>query len=145
MDRKRVALFFFVLSVFPGAVFGLLYLGTPKFMPYHAAAIGLSWSELSSGTQALILALLRVAGGGYLATSAAMLIMIFWAFRRNLSWSYWAIPLVGVCSSLSTLYATLSLKFKTPASPPWQLPAVCLIFLVAGWLLATPRGQKSKT
>ena len=137
MDRKRIALYLFVLSVVPGAVFGLLYLGTPKFMPYHAAAAGAEWSELSPGVRALVLALLRVAGGGFLATSTAVLVMIFRAFKRGLAWSHWAIPLVGACSSIPTLYATLFLKIKTQAATPWPLPALCLVFLGVGWLLAS--------
>lgn len=144
MSRKRIALFLFVVSVLPGTAFGVLYLVTPRFMPYHAAAVGQGWSELTPGVQALILALFRGVGGGLLATSAAILVMIVWAFRRNLSWSYWAIPLVGACSSVPTLYATLFLKSKTPASPPWQVPALCLIFLAAGWLLASGGGQEGK-
>jgi len=140
MGRKKVALILFVLSVVPGAVFGLIYLVIPRFMPYHAAAAGVGWPELSPGLRALILALLRVAGGGFLAASAAVLIMILRGFRRGLAWSYWAIPLVGACSSVPTLYATLFLKLRTQAATPWPLPALSLVLLAAGWLLSSGPG-----
>jgi len=41
-------------------VLGSIYLVSPQFMPYHAAALGTAWAALESAEQTLILALMRV-------------------------------------------------------------------------------------
>jgi hypothetical protein len=43
-------------------LFALIYLTRNQFMPYHAEALSLSWSELAEEMQVLILALMRAAG-----------------------------------------------------------------------------------
>ena len=52
--------------------FGVIYLTRSQFMPYHSLALDKPWSEVESNTQTLILALMRVAGGGFAATEIAI-------------------------------------------------------------------------
>ncbi len=52
-------------------------------MPYHSEALGSSWSDVGPKTQVLILALMRVAGGGFLATGLAMFILLIIPFRAG--------------------------------------------------------------
>ncbi|KPK11998.1 MAG: hypothetical protein AMJ62_16160 [Myxococcales bacterium SG8_38] len=51
-------------------VLGTIYLFRDSFMPYHAAALGKSWTELGPATQTLLKALMEVAAGGWLALGA---------------------------------------------------------------------------
>ncbi|MBE9060376.1 hypothetical protein [cf. Phormidesmis sp. LEGE 11477] len=101
-------------------------------MPYHAVAVGQNWAEVAPEYKILILALMKVAGGGWLATAFATAALLFIPFRKGMRWSYWALPAVGLPAALTSLYATIYVTQNTPASPPWIAAAVGTILLVSG-------------
>ena len=68
-------------------LFGLIYLIRNEFMPYHSKAIGSSWSDVERNLQVLIIALMRAAGGGFLATGLAILILLIVPWRAGDTWS----------------------------------------------------------
>ena len=80
--------------------------------------------------------MMKVTGGGFLASASAIIILLFKAFRKGLRWSFWAIPLTGLIVSLSSLYVTLYVALNTPASPPWIAAAVGLISFTAGYVFS---------
>ncbi len=139
--RLQIASYCYAVSAVLLAAFGLYYLFTPRFMPYHAVAIGASWEELSPAYQVLFLGLLKVAGAGLLGSGVAMGVMLLIPLRAGVSWARWSIPLVGLLVGSPTLYATLSVQFSTPASAPWIAPALGLLLTVIGFLLTI--GEKS--
>jgi len=49
--------------------FGIVYLARSTFMPYHRDAISTPWEKLEKPYQALFLALIKVAGGGFLVSN----------------------------------------------------------------------------
>ena len=134
--KKIIALACYLLAILMSLAFALMYLFRSEFMPYHSAAIGVGWTQLDPKFQTLFLALMRVCGGGWLAVAAALTILLAVPFRRNEPWSRWAIPLIALCAAVPTLYATLLVKSKTPASPPWFGPAVAMVLVVAGSMLS---------
>lgn len=136
--RLRLAFICYLLVLPPLIVFGLIYLFRSAFMPYHAVAVGHSWSDVDPAFQILILALMRVAGGGFLTTAVAMGIMLFKPFRQGRPWAYWAIPGVGLISLLSSLYATAYVTRHTPASPPWIAAGLGVLLLCTGLILSWP-------
>ena len=87
-------------------LFGSIYLARNQFMPYHAEALNLSWSELEEKMQVLIIALMR-ASGGFLATGLAIFVLLIIPFRAGDTWAIYTIPAIGLCLSGGTLYATL--------------------------------------
>lgn len=121
---------------FISILFGLIYLTKNQFMPYHAEALGLSWSELSENMQVLILALMKAAGGGFLATGLAIFILLIIPFRVGDRWTIYATPAVSLCTSLGTLYATLLVKNKTPGKPPVVLSFLALALTIIGFILS---------
>jgi hypothetical protein len=125
-------------------VFGLIFLFRPEFMPYHAVAVGQSWSEVDPAFRIIILALMRATGGGMLVTACAIGIILFKAFRQGIKWAYWAIPVLGLISTLPKLYATIYVAQNTPASPPWMVAALVTILLVLGAILSMMPGAKVK-
>ena len=116
-------------------VFAMMYLIRPKFMPYHSAAVGLAWTEVDEGFRILIIALLRVAGGGFLAASSATIFLLLIPFRSGELWANWALLAVGLASAVPTLIATILVKLKTPASPPWIAAVIAIVLLIAGFVL----------
>lgn len=117
-------------------IFGLIYLIKNQFMPYHSRAIGLSWSDLEENMQVLIIALMRAAGGGFLATGLAMLILLIIPWRAGDIWSMYAIPAISLCISLGTLYATLLVKTRTPGTPPVILSFIALVLTIIGFIFS---------
>lgn len=117
-------------------LFGLIYLIRNEFMPYHSKAIGSSWSDVERNLQVLIIALMRAAGGGFLATGLAILILLIVPWRAGDTWSIYAIPTIGLCGSLGTLYATLLVKTKTPGTPPVILSLLAIALTIIGFILS---------
>jgi hypothetical protein len=141
---KKIAFALFTLVVILSGAFAAVYLFRAEFMPYHAAAVGKSWTELDGSMRILILGFLRVVGGGWLATFLALAILLFIPFRRGEVWARWAILLVGSAAAGPTLYATLLIKRGTPGNPPWYAAAAAMALLLAGFLLSPERGGKGK-
>lgn len=112
-------------------ILALIYLVKPSFMPYHSQALSLEWNEVDLSTQNLILALMRVCGGGWL-TIAITIIFLQWRFSRTKEpWIPGLILIVALVSTLSTLYATLLVWLNTPGNPPIPglLILICLILI----------------
>lgn len=134
--KTKVAFCCYLITIILSSIFALIYLFRPEFMPYHATAISMKWSDLNSNLQALILALLRVSGGGMLATSLSISILLFIPFRKGELWAIWAIPIIGLGGAIPTLYATLLVKFNTPASPPWFAAITIIILFLIGFIFS---------
>ena len=133
---QQVSFALYSLVAVLGLVFALMYLTRSEFMPYHSAAVGLAWDEVDERFRILIIAVLRVAGGGYLTASTATIFFLLIPFRNGELWANWALLAVGLASLVPSLAATLLVKFKTPASPPWIAATCGLVLLVAGFVLA---------
>lgn len=97
---------------------GCIYLFSPQFMPYHAVAVGSLWPALVPAQQTLILALMRVGGGGWLAVSMTIVVLVAIPFRQGQAWSVWLIPLFGLVFHVPNLYATARVTLDTPAMAP---------------------------
>lgn len=117
-------------------LFGTIYLFRSEFMPYHAVAIGQEWSQLQASFQILIIALMKVVGGGWLASGLAISILLAFPFREGARWAHWAIPCIGLVSILPSLYATILVAQSTPASPPWKVATIGVALLVVGLILS---------
>ena len=81
--RLRIAACRYAVSTVLLLGFGLLYLFSPRFMPYHAAAIGTSWEGLSPAYQILFVELPTVAGPGLLPGSVATGVMMLIPLRAG--------------------------------------------------------------
>ena len=114
----------------------LIYLFTPQLLPYQQAAIGTDWSDLSSGQQTQFLSLMKVSGGGYLATAASLSVLLWIPFRRREAWARWAIPAIGIPALLIVNYAGLTIIRNTPGRPPLIAGLVGVILLIAGFALS---------
>ena len=113
-------------------VFAAIYLFRSEFMPYHAVAIAKDWAEVEPSFQTLILALMRAAGGAWLGVGVGMMLILMIPFRVGLHWAKWTLPLLGIIVSVSALYATLLVRWNTPANPPWIAAALGIILSLVG-------------
>jgi hypothetical protein len=115
--------------------FGLLYLLRPKFMPYHAQALKREWQDLDGALQTLLIALMRTAGGGLLATGLAVGFLLP-ALLQGETWVRYVLPLVGLTAVLPSLYATLLVRQRTGAKTPVAAGAAGAVLTVLGLVLS---------
>ena len=127
-----LAVIFLVLAAMLGILFGIRYLRTGQFMPYHAVVCGKSWSDLEPGVQTIILGMLRIVGGGFVAYGLALLWLLV-PLSRGEPWAAWAILTVGAAALVPTLYVTVALrKFEPKAKTPVVPAALAVALLLAG-------------
>ena len=124
-------------------VLGSIYLFRGQFMPYHSDALGLAWSEVGSELQVLLVALMQVAGAGWLALALALILLLVWPFRAGYRWARLGIPALIVLFYGPTLLATISVSLHTPATPPWYGNVAALASALAG--LAIDFGLERRT
>lgn len=131
-----LALIFYAISAALLVVFGVVYLTCSEYMPYHRAALGLDWKDLNPPLQTLLITLLRVAGGGFLASGLGIGIILGFPFRSGEPWATYAILVIGLTVAIPTLYATIVMRRRTPASPPVAAGAVGVGSIVVGFILS---------
>ena len=142
--RMKIAFCCHLLAILGLAMIGLVYLFRSEFMPYHAVAVGRNWAEVDSAFQILLLALIRVFGGANFSTALAMGIILFIPFRQGILWARWAIPSIGYATQLPSLFVTLSVTLKTPATPPWIFVVLGMVLLLVGLILSLESGDKAE-
>jgi hypothetical protein len=131
----KVAFGCYLVVALLAIAFGVRYVLRREFLPYQRAAVGSRWEELPSGLQVLLLATLRVSGGGFLATGLAVLILLAVPYRAGELWARWAIPVVGLAAALPAMRGAYLLRTRTPARPPWA-SVIAVVLLVLGALVS---------
>jgi hypothetical protein len=120
MDALTLAAFVcYLVSAMGSIAFGFIYLTRSEFMPYHREALGQNWDQLDKRLQTLIIALMRAIGGGLLGGSPGVLVLLFIPFQSGESWSYYAIPAIGLITYLPSFYAILIVRLRTRAVCPY--------------------------
>lgn len=135
-NRLKLSIGCYLSGILIIATMALTYLFTPQILPYQEAALGMSWDELDSELQAQLLSLVRVSGGGYLATAIALATMLFIPFRRGEKWARIAIPAIGIPAALVVTYAGLTVVQNTPGRPPVLIAPVTAILFFMGFVLS---------
>lgn len=141
---KIVIMISYQIVALLGLGFAYMYLFRGEFMPYHSIAVGRSWAEVDPAMQVLILALMRVSGGGWLALSFALVFFSILTYRRNNIKLDFAGLVIGWAILIPTLYATLYVRANSPADPPWYAAAVAIAVLGIGFILAIIKDRKLK-
>jgi len=135
-QKLKIAMALYALAVLMSVTMGLVYLLSPQFMPYHAAAVGTAWEDLTPGSRVLYMASLKIAGAGFLTTGLALGFRLAVPFWRGERWARWAIPVIGLVFWVPNLYATIVMTVQTPATAPWYGPVAAILTLTAGYILS---------
>jgi len=124
--RTKIALAIYLIIGLIDLVLGMIYVTSDQFLSYHSQAVGTSWQEVDFGTQTLILALMRVAGGGWLALGFLTIAFALGALKTSSTLARWALPTGTVIFWLASFAATWSVYRETGAQSPWA-PSLALI------------------
>ena len=89
--EKRLKLATIMLYVFAAflILFGLVYLLSPRIMPYHERFLGKTFEELDPKTAYLSLASLKVVGALALSMGIGFVMMIRFQFSRGDRYAWW--------------------------------------------------------
>lgn len=136
-NRIKFAIGCYCAGILIIAVIALVYLLTPQLLPYQETAIGVPWENLDVGFRTQFMSLMKVGGGGYLATAIALAIMLFVPFRNGQRWARIAIPAIGIPAVLVVNYAGLTIIQNTPGRPPLIAGPVTVVLFVLGFFLSS--------
>lgn len=112
-------------------VFGVIYMVRSQFMPYHRQAAGIDWHMLDARLQMLLLALMRVAGGGMFSIGVSIILLLFPFFAGN-TYPRYIIPVMGLITGIVTLYVTFIVRKKTGAATPVATSFFCVGLFIGG-------------
>lgn len=126
---RKIPFVLLLLAALLAIYFGVRYLNTQEFMPYHAVVAGKSWAQLEPGVQTIILGMLTIIGGGFVSYGCAVL-WLFLPLHRGEAWSGWAILTLTAASIGPTLYVTIALRRFAPQADTPVVPAALVLALV---------------
>src|SRR5450755_3393828 len=112
---QLVSLLSFGLAGLLALAFGVRYLLTREFMPYHATVLGKPWAALEPRLQAIILGMLKVAGAGLVGCGCAILWLLL-PLQRGEPWAAWAATTTFFAATGPILYVVLWLRRISPGA-----------------------------
>ena len=137
--RRKIAFGCYAAAMLILAVFGIVYLFRPEFMPYHSVAVGLPWTAVDPSFQVLILARMRAVGGACLSLAVVQFVLLLVPFRQGAAWASWTIAVAGLVMCAGSLYAMMLVTLNTPATPPWIGAALGAVLLLVGLVASLER------
>lgn len=142
--RKIIAAVSYTITGFVSLTMGSIYLFSSSFMPYHSDALSMSWADVPGNLQVLLLALMTVAGDGFISLGIVILTLTYIAFKRSYLSARYLVPVIILVFYIPTLLATLSVLNHTPATPPWYGNAMACLSAVIGFLADAPFSAETK-
>lgn len=132
----------FLTAAAVSVAFGAVYLTTPHVLPYHEQALGEVWAAMDATQQTVLLSLLRIIGGGFLAVGIATAFFVLRPHRRREPWITAAILTTSMALILPTSYAVAMVRLRTDGNPPWAPLALTFVLMLIGGILEyQPRRQ----
>lgn len=136
--RTNLALGIYLVA---GAVeiwLGAMYFASKQFMSYHAEAVGSSWQEVDAGIQTLILGLMKLAGGAWLALGFFTIALVLIALKTRSVVARWTLPVGTLISFSASLAATWGVYRATGASTPWGPSLAMIGFALFAFVVDAP-------
>lgn len=122
---KTASLLLYIIATI-AIIFGLIYLFTPKIMPYHEKVIGMKHNELDPKIAKLFLSMLKGAGGAILSIGISLIMIVRGPFSRGDIWAWKIVMVMTMTALLPLLFVTLSLGLHTP----WWLVFIMIILTI---------------
>jgi len=136
--RMKLALGIYLVGGVVNVVLGTMYFFSNQFMSYHAQAVGASWQELDPGVRTVILALMKLAGGGWCAIGVLTIVLALAAFKSSSVVTRWVLPMGTVIFYLGSLTATWGVYRATGAPAPWGSSLAMIMLALAALVIDSP-------
>jgi hypothetical protein len=107
-----------------------------KLVSFHEKAAGMPWGKVDPALQAVILALMRVSGFGFLAVGLLTTVSpIVNRCQQNVFTQYIA-PSVAVLFCAGLFWTNYELHMKTKSPTPWKGALAAVVMLLASMALS---------
>ncbi len=136
--KSRIADVLYGITALVSLALGSIYILRSSFLPYHADALQQQWADLDGSLQVLMLALMDVAGAGWLALGVVVLVLVYSSQRSRQRSIRLLIPTAILIFYIPTLMATLHVTNLTPATAPWYGNLIAISAAVVGFVFDTP-------
>ena len=110
-------------------LFGLVYLLSPRIMPYHERFLGKTFEELDSKTATLSVASLKVVGSLALSIGIGFIMMIRLQFSRGDRYAWWIILVMSLVALVPITFITFSIGGVH--SPGWSIVISMIVMCIA--------------
>jgi len=106
------------------------------FLPFHERAAGLPWDSLGAGGQAVVLALMRVSGLGFLVVALLLVVFPVVTYGDQGLFMRFAVPSVALLYCVGLLVINFRLSAKTGVTTPWKGALYAALLLLVGMTMA---------
>jgi hypothetical protein len=132
----KLALILFAIVGISHLIFGIAYVTTNEFMPYHAQALNINWNNLDENYKTLFLALIRLAGAGGLVAGLVNVTLVTYLYHRVECRFIWLLIVSSLIFQFVTNYVVYYVVTNTPGDPPLLMVSIgSVIFIIATILL----------
>ena len=107
-----------------------------RFILFHEKASGVSWADLDSRLQKVILALMKVSGLGFFIVALILLVFPVVNYLNPDEFLRYAVPSLAFVFCLGLFLVNYSLYRQTKSRTPWMGSLFCLVALIAGIILS---------
>jgi len=132
----KVAVTLYAVNALISIVMGVRYFSRTDFLPYQAKAVGHSIADLGSGLRTVVLAMLKVIGGGFIGSGVTSLGLCVELWQGS-TVANWAL-LIGSAVSLVTLWIAASSvnRVGPDIGAPTRLVAVAAVIAAVAFVAA---------
>jgi hypothetical protein len=109
---------------------------SPKFLPFNEQASGKSWEEVDKNLQYVILALMKVAGLGFLMAGILLIVCPVYMYLNPETFLRYLVPLVAIPYCLGLFIFSFGLFKKTQAETPWKNSLLALVIIIISAILS---------
>ena len=140
--EKKLKVATIMLYVFAAflILFGLVYLLSPRLMPYHERFLGKTFEQLDPKMATLGLATMKVVGALALSLGIGFVMMIRFQFSRGDRYAWWIILVMSLLALVPI--TVISFFIGGVHSPGWSIVISILVMSVA---MAISKGAFKKS
>ena len=125
---KVAAIMLYVFAAFL-ILFGLVYLSSPRIMPYHERFLGKTFEKLDPKMATLGVATMKVVGALALSMGIGFVLMIRFQFSRGDRYAWWIILVMSLLALVPI--AVITFFIGGVHSPGWSIVISILVMSVA--------------
>lgn len=107
-----------------------------SYLPFHEKAAGWKWDEVDPGLQAVIIALMKLVGAGFLVAGLQLMgIAVLQLLHHDKAWGFF-VPVYSLAFIAALAMANLELHRRTKAMTPWKASLWAFVIVALGVVLS---------
>jgi hypothetical protein len=107
-----------------------------RFIPFHEKAAGKPLEQVDNGLQAVIIALMRVSGLGFLAVAVLLILFPIANYYAQNTFIKYAVPAIALVYCSGLFLINYQLYSKTGADTPWKRSLYAVAVILLGFVIS---------